>query len=248
MGTSRALILAGGLGTRLRPITDATPKCLVPIGGRPLLEYWLMALADAGVHDVTINTHHLPAPVRRYIADVNVRGAQRVTEAFEPRLLGSAGTVTANRHLGEDANDLLLVYGDNFSNVNLSALLQYHRAHGDPVTMVVFRAPTPRECGIVQVDGDGRVVAFEEKPLLPKGNLANAGVYAVSAAAYLEMADQRAFDLGRDVLPRFVGRMRAWLHAGCHVDIGTPDGYARARAEAVHIAGRGRVGQAQVPA
>jgi mannose-1-phosphate guanylyltransferase len=247
MPIPKALILAAGLGTRLRPLTDDVPKCLLPVGGRSLLDYWLIALADAGVRDVTINTHHLPEQVRRFIATVNARGVQRVVESFEPRLLGSAGTVAANRHLAEDADELFLIYGDNFSSLNLSAVLQYHREHGDPVTMVAFHAPNPRDCGIVQRDEDGRVVEFEEKPALPRGNLANAGVYVASAAAYMEMADQQAFDLGRDVLPRFVGRMRAWVHEGCHVDIGTPDGYSSARVEAECMR-TGRIDQNRVPA
>jgi mannose-1-phosphate guanylyltransferase len=234
MRVPKALVFAAGHGTRLRPLTDVRPKCLVPIAGRPLLEYWLVALADAGVREVWINTHHLRDQVQAFIRDVNGRGAQLVTELFEPHLLGSAGTVAANGELAGEA-DLFLVYADNYSAVDLSAMLAYHRRHGDPLTMMLFRAPNPRDCGIAQLDLEGRVVEFEEKPAHPRGNLANAGVYVVSAAAYREIAGARAADLGRDVLPRFVGRMRGWTFDGCHIDIGTPEGYARAAAEAGQV-------------
>src|SRR5688572_2010248 len=94
---TKVLLLAGGLGTRLRPLTDSVPKCLVPVAGRPLLDYWFDAFADAGIRDVLINTHHLPDRVRAYLARRNDTGRFRVCESYEPVLLGSAGTVHANR-------------------------------------------------------------------------------------------------------------------------------------------------------
>src|SRR5437764_2560075 len=96
---ARAIILAGGLGTRLRPLTDALPKCLVPIAGRPLLDYWFDRFAAAGLREVRINTHHHPEQVRDYIAKKNASGQFQVRESYEPELLGSAGTVAANRDL-----------------------------------------------------------------------------------------------------------------------------------------------------
>ena len=160
MRPPKALLLAAGPGTRLRPLTDRVPKCLVPIAGRPLLDYWLMALADAGVRQVTINTHHLRDQVRDHITAVNARGGQQIAEAFEPRLLGSAGTVSCNRAFADDCDELLLIYADNFSDVDLRAMLAYHRSHGDPVTMLLFRASDPRACGIVQLDDEGHITDF----------------------------------------------------------------------------------------
>lgn len=227
----RVLLLAGGLGTRLRPLTDATPKCLIPIAGRPLLDYWFDRFAEAGLLDVRINNHHLPDQVRDYIDRVNREGRFRVTEAPEPTLLGSAGTVAANRDLADGATDCLIVYADNLSDVDLRALLGFHRGHGDPLTMMLFRAPRPERCGIAELDGEGRVVAFVEKPERPRGDLANAGLYALTPAAYREVADLGAFDLGFDVLPRFVGRMRGWHWGGYHLDVGTHEALERARAD-----------------
>ena len=102
-GNVKALLLAGGLGTRLRPLTDTIPKCLVPIAGRPLLDVWVDRLAEAGIREARINTHALADQVRAYIADVNSEGRLRLVESYEPELLGSAGTVAANADLADGA-------------------------------------------------------------------------------------------------------------------------------------------------
>lgn len=227
---TKALLLAGGLGTRLKPLTDTVPKCLVEIGGRPLLDYWFDALAAAGVRDALINTHHLPDPVREFLARKNAQGF-RAAEAFEPTLLGSAGTIAAAAGFADDADDVIVIYADNLSDADLDALVQTHRRHGQPMTMLLFRSPRPGASGIAALDARGRVIEFVEKPHQPKSDLANAGVYVVTAAAWREIAAMRAFDIGFEVLPRFVGRMHGHLHPGYHRDIGTLDALEAARAD-----------------
>ena len=227
-----ALLLAGGFGTRLKPLTETTPKCLVPIRSKPLLDYWLDALHAAGVRRVTINTHHLADIVRSHLETPSVKQRFDITEAYEPELLGSAGTVTANRDLADEADDVVLIYADNLSSIDLGELIAYHRSHNEPMTMLLFRAENPSACGIAKLDDAQRVVGFEEKPADPKSDLANAGVYVVSAEAYHEIADMGAFDLGFDVLPKFVGRMRGYAFDGYHRDIGTLDALAAAEREA----------------
>lgn len=234
-----ALLLAGGLGTRLRPLTDRVPKCLVLVGGRPLLEHWRDSIAAAGVGAVRINTHHLPDAVRAWIDDANRRGGPRFEERFEPVLLGSAGTITANRDLGDGCDEVLLIYADNFSTVDLAAALAFHRGHADPFTMVLFRCEEPRRCGIAELDEEGRIVGFVEKPERPASDLANAGVYVIDAGLYRELADRRTFDIAFDLLPTLVGRMRGFVHPGYHRDIGTPESLVRAEADlAAGVAGR----------
>ena len=230
--TTRALLLAGGLGTRLRPLTDTVPKCLVPVGGRPILAWWLDALEAAGVGEALVNTHHLAAPVRAFIAAENARRTVQLSEAFEPGLLGSAGTVHANRGWADGADEMLVIYADNLSDIDLAALLAFHRSHPDPMTMALFHAEYPEKCGIAELDGAGRVTGFVEKPEKPVSDLANAGLYVLDTAAWREIADMDAFDFGFDVLPRFVGRMRGYEHPGYHRDIGTPEALARANADA----------------
>jgi D,D-heptose 1,7-bisphosphate phosphatase len=226
------MILAAGLGTRLRPLTDSIPKCLVPIAGRPLLDYWIESLGDAGVAEARVNTHAHADQVRSYIERVNATGRLHLAESFEPELLGSAGTITANGDLADGVDEIIIVYADNFSDVDLGRLLAFHCTHGDPLTMLLFHTPYPRACGIAELDDVGRVVSFVEKPHTPRSDLANAGVYVVSAGAYREIAALGAFDLGFEVLPRFVGRMRGWPWEGYHLDIGNPEALARARRDA----------------
>jgi histidinol-phosphate phosphatase family protein len=236
----KALLLAGGLGTRLRPLTDTVPKCLVPIAGRPLLDYWVDRLDEAGIPEARINTHALAVQVRAHLALVNRRDRVHLVEAHEPVLLGSAGTVAANADLADGADLVVIVYADNLSDINLRPLLEYHRGHPDPFTMVLFRAPNPRACGIAEVDAQGRIVGFVEKPEQPVSDLANAGLYVLDADAYREVASLGAFDLGFDVLPRFVGRMRGWVWGGYHLDIGTHEALERARRDAPRLFEQGR--------
>jgi mannose-1-phosphate guanylyltransferase len=224
--------MAAGLGTRLRPLTEGAPKCLIPVAGRPLLDYWVDALRRAGVRKARINTHHLPEQVRSYIAAVNESGDIEVSEAYEPRLLGSAGTIRANRDWIEPEGEALVIYTDNLSDVDLGAMITFHRAHDDPFTMLLFHTTVPEKCGIAETDADGRIVSFVEKPAAPRSTLANAGVYLMTAAAYHEIADMDAFDLGFDVLPRFAGRMRGFVHSGYHRDIGDLAALAQARQDA----------------
>ena len=219
--STKVLLMAAGLGTRLRPLTDEIPKCLIPVAGRPLLDYWFDLFAAANLRDILINTHHLPQKVRSYIDRINKLGRFKVQETFEPKLLGSAGTVHHNRNWISNSDTALIVYADNLSNVDLGSFLSFHYSHGGEMTMFLFRAPYPERCGIAQLDKNNRIIEFVEKPKQPKSNLANGGIYALSADAYHEMADINKFDLGFDVLPAFVGRMYGWLWQGYHQDIGT---------------------------
>jgi len=248
----KALLLAGGLGTRLRPLTETIPKCLIPIAGRPLLDYWVQYLAEAGIVEARINTHAHAERVRDYIESVNASGRLRLVEAHEPELLGSAGTVAANAELADGAETVVILYADNLSDLDLRPLLAYHRRHGDPLTMVLFRAPDPRACGIVELDAQDRIVSFVEKPERPKSDLANAGLYVLDAAAYRAIAAMRAFDLGFDVLPQFVGRMRGWVWGGYFRDVGTHQALEQARHDAATVfpeaARTGRGGGAVRPA
>ena len=228
----KALLLAGGLGTRLRPITETTPKCLVPVAGKPMLDYWYDALEAAGVKEVLLNTHHLRDQVCDHTLKTNKKRDLAVTEAWEPKLLGSAGTVHANRAFADDADEVIIIYADNLSDVSLTDLLAFHRSHYDPMTMMLFHTAYPKQCGIATLDGAGRVVEFVEKPEHPTSDLANAGLYVVSGDAWREIADMNVFDFGFDVLPKFTGRMSGYAHKGYHRDIGNHETLEQANIDA----------------
>ena len=234
---TKALLLAGGLGTRLRPLTETVPKCLVPVAGKPLLDYWYDALEAAGVTEVLLNTHHLRDQVLAHIDQTNANRRLRVHESFEPDLLGSAGTVTANRDWADDADAILVIYADNLSTINLAEFVGFHAAHDDPATMALFHTPHPSSCGIATLDDAGVVTDFVEKPENPKSDLANAGLYVFDADLWRAIADRKAFDLGFDVLPGLVGRMRGFAFDGYLRDIGTPEALAQAEIDAPRLFG-----------
>ena len=232
MAKIKALIMAAGLGERLRPLTDRVPKCLVPIGPRPLLDYWLESLIACGMREVVINTHAHRAEMQRYIQAVNQRGGIRIKESYEPRLLGSAGTITANHAYLSDADRVVIIYADNFSNLDLREMLAFHQAKQAQMTMLLFRAEDPRSCGIVQLDETGRVTNFVEKPDSPIGNLANGGVYIIEKSLLSRIAAMAASDFGHDVLPQLHGNIFGWIFDGYHRDIGTHSSYAQAQRDA----------------
>src|SRR5947209_4674938 len=131
----KAIILAAGLGTRLRPITDTTPKCLVPIDGVPLLELWLRECERAGVEAALVNTHHLAGCVREFIAG---RRGIPVTVTHEPTLLGSAGTIAANWNFIEGEKSFLVVYADNLTTFSLAELIDFHARHDRIASVALF--------------------------------------------------------------------------------------------------------------
>ena len=158
----KAFLLAAGVGSRLRPITDTIPKCMVPIGGRPMLDIWLDAFDRAGVDEVLVNLHHLPDVVRHHL-DARA-GTPAVRTFFEPELLGSAGTLAANRAWVDGEEMFLACYADNLTDFDLRSLVQAHREHGAIATLTVFHSERPSAGGVVELDAAGTVVGFEEKP------------------------------------------------------------------------------------
>lgn len=226
----KAVILAAGFGTRLKPITDSTPKCLVDINGTPLLGWWLKLLEKYGIEEALINTHYLSEKVDEYIKN-EYDGKIKVSLSYEPILLGSAGTIRSNYSFFCDENDFLIVYADNLTDVDLEKMMKTHYSNHSCFTCGVFHTNRPKECGILAVNEDGVVVEFEEKPEFPKSNLANAGIYIVNQQAYPDFMKENCFDIGKDVLPAFVNRMIAYEIKEYLLDIGTIENLSKARRE-----------------
>lgn len=228
----RALLLAAGLGTRLRPITDSIPKCLVPIHGRPLIDIWFDLLADAGIERIVVNTHYFAATVVDHVASSPHR--DRIELFHEDELLGTGGTMIAARHLlGDDA--FLLAHGDNLTTFDLPQMQQRHaqRASDIAITMLAFRTDDPSSCGILESDAENRVLAMHEKVENPPGNLANAAVYIVEpdVAEYAASLGRDFVDFSTDVIPHFMGRIQMVETTGYHRDIGNPESLVAAHRE-----------------
>lgn len=228
----RALLLSAGVGSRLQPITEEIPKCLVPINGVPLLEYWLQKLNAAGIQEILINTHHLPSEVSRFLAES--RFAHQVTVVHEERLLGTAGTLKANRDFFRD-EPLLLIHADNLSLGDLSEFIAAHeqRPPEAEITMMSFVTDSPKSCGILELSDTGLVKAFHEKVHRPPGNLANAAVYAINSTVtrYITSLHKTEIDFSSDVVPNFLNRIATWENTVYHRDIGTPESYFLAQLE-----------------
>jgi mannose-1-phosphate guanylyltransferase len=225
----KAVLLTAGLGTRLRPHTDTTPKCMLDIDGRPLLDMWLDAFDRAGVNEVLVNLHHLPDVVRHHIAART--GPPAVRTFFEPELLGSAGTLIANREWVDGEDLFLACYADNLTDFDLRSLVQAHREYDAVATLTVFHSERPWAGGVVEIDAAGAVTGFVEKPANPVSDLTNAGMYAFHPSVLDEIEGVPPKDIGFDLLPRLVGRAQAVLVEGYFRDIGTTDAYRRAREE-----------------
>jgi mannose-1-phosphate guanylyltransferase len=225
----RALLLAAGLGTRLRPLTQTTPKCLVPIKEQALLGIWFERLSQAGIGPFLVNTSYLAPRVQAYVATSPY--SRQVTLVHEDVLLGTAGTLVANLDFFQ-GQDGLLIHADNYCLADFGEFLRAHeqRPSGCVMTMMTFRSETPSSCGIVEVAANGVVVGFHEKVANPPGNLANGAVYLLSAELLRTMANElrSATDFSTEVLPKFVGRIFTYETREVFMDIGTPETYAMA--------------------
>lgn len=225
----RAFLLAAGYGLRLRPLTDQTPKCLIKIGGVPLLGIWLEKLAEAGVTEVLVNTHYRADQVNEYI---NSRTwPLDIAVQYERELLGSAGTLRRWRFLMEDEEFFLACNADGLTEFPLANLIREHEAHRPDATIAVFLSDNPSAGGVVEVGADRIVTGFAEKPENPNSSLVNAGMYAFSPAVLKEIPRELPADIGRDLLPLLIGRMRAVPVRGIYRDIGTYEDYRLAQEE-----------------
>ena len=226
----KALLLAAGLGTRLRPVTEFMPKCLVPINGKPLLEYWLENLSAVGVNEFLINTSYLSEQVEDFV--VTCKYKDMITLVHEEELLNTGGTLLANRDFFGD-EPFFLVHADNLSFCDFDAFRVSHVKSNMPLTMMLFRSPSPSTCGIVELDNNGIVQNFHEKVKNPPSNLANGAVYICEPNIFemLESFGKEEIDFSLDVLPQFMGKINTFLNDVYHRDIGTVESYALAQLE-----------------
>jgi len=222
----RAILLSGGFGTRLRPLTDNTPKCLMKIGGKPLLEIWLDNLTASGVENFLINTHYLHEQVEEFVC--NSKYKNKITLAYEKILLGTAGTLIKNLSFFND-DDGILIHADNYSMENFRLFINAHKNRQNQclMTMMIFRANNPSECGVVELDSNGIVTGFYEKVDLPPSDLANGAVYILSRKIINEIDQKynKVSDFSTQIIPDFVGKIFTFETKKPFIDIGTIENY-----------------------
>ena len=230
----KALFLAAGRGTRLKPLTDIWPKCLMPIRRVPLLEYWLAIAKEIGVVKVLVNIHSHAEHVQKFLSSKRLLGS--IIPVHEPTLLGTAGTLRENASFFR-SDTVLLVHADNWCHCDFSDFINYHfnrRPKDCLITMMTFYTDFPQSCGIVETDDSGVVTAFHEKVSNPQGNRANAAIYLLEPQVLEWLESQASItDFSTEVLPRFVGRISTWHNSEIHRDIGTLSELRAAQADLV---------------
>jgi mannose-1-phosphate guanylyltransferase len=191
----RAMVLAAGLGTRLRPLTYEITKPMVPVLDRPVMEHIVELLEAHGFHEVIANLHYFPDSIREHFGD-------RLEYRFEPELLGTAGGVRACApFFGDEA--FLVISGDALTDIDLGALVATHRASGGVATLAVKKVPDTREYGVVLHDRAGRITGFQEKPSPDEAlsDLGNAGIYVFEPAIFEYFPDRPFVDWAKDIFP-----------------------------------------------
>jgi mannose-1-phosphate guanylyltransferase/phosphomannomutase len=240
----KALLLAGGQGTRLRPLTDDRPKAMVEILGEPAIAHGLRWLRHQGVTHVAINLHSHPEVLRRFVGDGSRFGLQ-VTYSFESESLGTSGALRPLHEFFRADDAFVVLYGDVLTDLDLRPVRRAHAASCADATIVVSRVDDPTRAGIVAFDGDSRITRLVEKPAASDvfSDWANAGIYYCGPTVLRYVSAHGPQDFARDLFP-------AMLRDGCHllaspttalvIDFGAPERLEAARA-AVRQGALGRV-------
>lgn len=231
--------MAGGEGTRLRPMTANQPKPLLPVVNRPIMEHVLRLLKRHGLTETVVTVQFLAALVRNYFGDGDELGMS-LHYATEDLPLGTAGSVkNAAGKLRDDR--FLVISGDALTDIDLSDMIRFHRENSALVTIGLKRVPNPLEFGIIIVDENGRIQRFLEKPTWGQvfSDTVNTGIYVMEPEVLDEVADGEVVDWSADVFPKLLERgapLYGYVADGYWEDVGTHESYLKAQADA--LAGR----------
>ena len=197
----KAMILAAGMGTRLRPLTDNRPKCLMPLAGRPLIEWTITWLKKYGVTACIINLHYLQEQVKDFIGDGSQFGLE-VHYSFEPVLLGTAGAVKKVADFFDEP--FYLIYGDNFSQWNLEEMKVFFELHRPMAIMAVHWRSDVTQSGMIEMAGDGQITKIIEKPKIEDvtSHYVNAGFFLMDPEIFRYIPEDQYCDFSYDVFPR----------------------------------------------
>ena len=193
----KAMVLAAGEGTRLRPLTLNTPKVLLPIGGVPLIEHTLLWLKNHGVDEAAVNLYHLGEKIKDFLGDGSGFGV-KVVYSPEVTLLGTAGGVKKMEHFFGDT--FVVVYGDVLTDFDLSDMLSFHQGNNCLATIAILEVASAGSVGVVEMNQEGRLLSFVEKPSHRSGmgNLGSGGVYVFEKEVLKHMPEAGYSDFGYD--------------------------------------------------
>src|ERR1700759_4743205 len=229
--------MAGGEGTRLRPMTTNQPKPLLPVANRPIMEHVLRLLRRHGFTDTVVTVQFLAALVRNYFGDGEDFG-MHLQYATEEMPLGTAGSVKNAEDALRD-EPFLVISGDALTDIDLTAMVRFHKEQGALVTVGLTRVPDPLEFGIVIADEDGRIQRFLEKPTWGQvfSDTVNTGVYIMEPEVLAEVSAKESVDWSHDVFPRLLQRgapIYGYVSDKYWEDVGTLESYLKAQAEVLN--------------
>jgi mannose-1-phosphate guanylyltransferase len=234
----KAVVLVGGEGTRLRPLTETVPKPLIPFLNRPFLHHVLDHLAAHGVREAILSSPYLEEGFRGFLE--SRKGEPAVTWITEAEPLGTSGAVAgALDHLDDT---FLVLNGDILTHLDLSALIDFHRRSKAIGTIALTRVADARPFGLVDTETDGRVVAFREKPVELVPGTVNAGTYVLEPRALADVPRGVMVSIERETFPSLISRgepLFAFVSDGYWRDLGTPEAYLQAHFDALE----GRMGR-----
>ena len=241
----KAVVMAGGEGSRLRPLTLGRPKPMLPVVNRPVLGHILHLLKQHGITDVVMTLQYLAAQIQDYYGDGKTLG-MNIEYVVEEAPLGTAGSVKNAEALLVDHEPFLVISGDALTDFDLTALIRYHRDRGAALTMALYRVPDPLEYGVINIHEDGRVAHFLEKPSWGgvTSDTVNTGIYILQPEVLARIPSGERVDWSQDVFPGMLTRGEAlygYVAAGYWCDIGTLGEYYRANADL--LSGRLNLGE-----
>jgi len=243
----KAMVLAAGKGTRLRPLTDVLPKPAVPVAGKPIIEHIFELLAESGFDEVHVNVCHLADVLLDLYGGGASFGGMAVHLTREEELLGTAGSVKRMASAAARSFDstFVVVMGDALTDVDLGEVVAFHKERGALATMALMRVEDTSQYGVVELDPRGNIVGFQEKPCPEDAvsNLANTGVYVLEPEALDYIPEGAFYDFANDVFPRLLTageRLVGYEGDFYWSDIGTLAAYRQAQLDA--LSGRVRVG------
>ncbi len=236
----KAVVLAGGEGTRLKPLTYRRPKPLMPVAGRPCIDYVLRALASSGFHEIIVTTAYLSDALIKSIGDGLEYNAS-ILYSFEENPAGTAGAVRRVANFIDDT--FVVAMGDLLCDVDFKALHDFHKRKGGVVTIALTEVEDPLQYGIVGLDENGRIAKFKEKPKKEEAfsNLVNAGIYVLEPEVLEFIPTDQKFDFAKDLFPKLLSKgvpLYGSKLEGTWMDIGRPHDLLKASMEIVRREGR----------
>lgn len=227
----KAMILAAGLGTRLRPLTNIIPKPMLPLAGRPCMEYTIRLLKKYGVTDIMVNIHYLPEKITDYFGSGLDFGVN-INYSLEKELLGTAGGLKKVQNFFQ-SSPVLIISGDGLTDINLSDFFEFHKKSKAIATLALKKVGDPQQYGVVKLKENAEIAVFQEKPKREEAisNFANTGIYLFQPEIFDHIPQNTFYDFGKQVFPELLEKgipLAGFLMEGYWCDIGDLDIYREA--------------------